>query len=71
MDSPLSLAWQRLAQHYEQSGRSFDLRQAFAQDPARFEAAELFSALRLADGPLTVFDLQRLRRQNKLPARAP
>jgi glucose-6-phosphate isomerase len=31
-------AWQRLAQHYEQSGRSFDLRQAFASDATRFDA---------------------------------
>ncbi|MBT2325404.1 glucose-6-phosphate isomerase [Variovorax paradoxus] len=31
-------AWGRLQAHYEASGRDFDLRQAFATDPRRFDA---------------------------------
>jgi glucose-6-phosphate isomerase len=31
-------AWGRLQAHYDAAGRSFDLRQAFAADPHRFEA---------------------------------
>src|SRR5688572_9669424 len=30
-------AWQALQAHFDGPGRSFDLRQAFAQDPGRFE----------------------------------
>lgn len=31
-------AWQQLQAHFEREGRGMDLRRAFAQDPARFEA---------------------------------
>jgi len=33
-----SPAWQKLQHHYNSAGRAFDLRQAFAADPGRFEA---------------------------------
>jgi len=33
-----SPAWQKLQHHYDGAGRAFDVRQAFATDPGRFEA---------------------------------
>lgn len=45
-----TVAWQGLAGHYEAHGREFDLREAFARDPSRFdafavEAPEVFADL--------------------------
>jgi glucose-6-phosphate isomerase len=45
-----TVAWQGLKGHYEAHGRDFDLREAFARDPARFEsfaveAPEIFADL--------------------------
>ena len=34
-------AWQALAEHYQAQGRSFDLRDAFARHPGRFDALSL------------------------------
>jgi glucose-6-phosphate isomerase len=42
-------AWTGLARHYEEAGRALDLRQAFAADPARFDAFSLSAPEVFAD----------------------
>jgi len=67
--------WAALTRHYEQAGRAFDLRQAFASDPARFDAFSLAAPEVFADLSKHRWDattrglLQQLARECDLEAR--
>ena len=54
-------AWAALAGHFEAHGRSFDLREAFARDPRRFESLSLESPEVFADLSKNLVDAARLR----------
>jgi glucose-6-phosphate isomerase len=53
-------AWSALHSHYRAHGRQFDLRQAFADDPARFAALSLQAPEIFADLSKNLLDLQTL-----------
>jgi glucose-6-phosphate isomerase len=54
-------AWQALAEHYQAQGRSFDLRDAFARHPGRFDALSLEAPGLFADLSKNLVDAQTLR----------
>ena len=54
-------AWTALARHYDAEGRRFDLREAFAREPRRFDAYSLQAPEVFADLSKNLVDAQALR----------
>ena len=54
-------AWAALAGHFEAHGRGFDLREAFARDPRRFETMSLDAPEVFADLSKNLVDAATLR----------
>ena len=54
-------AWQALASHYEEAGQRFDLREAFARNPGRFDALGVEAPEVFADLSKNLVDAETLR----------
>jgi len=54
-------AWQALGRHFEAAGRAFDLREAFARDPGRFDALSVEAPEVFADLSKNLVDSETLR----------